>query len=482
MSEHIKAIYIRSMLLVLISNTILNAVEPFTAGTGTANDPYQIETIEQLLAIGQDHDLQSQCYILMSDLELDPNLPGRAILNEPIIAPGESLFFDAFTGVFNGNNHTIRNLVIHSEANGHTGLFGSNRGLIRNLRLEDCDIRGERNVGILVGYNNGVLKNCFASGLVKGTNVVGGLAGQNDGLITHCSTHVSVVGDQNDIGGLVGQTGGRGGRNPGIIEACDSRSTVNGSTSVGGLVGYDNFGGVILECTSLCDVTGQENVGGLTGTEEGSVIRSRAESTVSGRTRVGGMVGQMTQYFQTCLESFSVSSVYSEEIGGGLIGSMDEGFYMPISDCYYIGQVQGSTAGGFIGALRQDRRHYLNGAAELLTDCYTSATVSGYTSSGNSAILGGFVGHLDYNSPWRLPFYSCLWDTDISGQALSVGLTTNSFDPDIPVKTLDITGKTMAQMTDPNTFIKAGWNFEGTWLQLTEQDTPSLAWEQNPCE
>jgi len=111
---------------------------------------------------------------------------------------------DAFTGVFNGNNRTIRNLVIRSESTEHTGLFGSNRGLIRNLRLEDCDIQGSQNVGILVGYNYGVLKHCFASGLVTGGNIVGGLVGQNQGLITHCGTHVYVVGDQNDIGGLFG--------------------------------------------------------------------------------------------------------------------------------------------------------------------------------------------------------------------------------------------------------------------------------------
>ncbi|MCP4456288.1 MAG: hypothetical protein GY809_32925, partial [Planctomycetes bacterium] len=138
MSNHVKTTCLHLILLGLLSNAMVNAVEPFTAGTGTPDDPYEIETGEQLLAIGQDRDLLSQCYILMSDLDLDPNLSKGWVFDQAVIAPGDSLFWDAFTGVFNGNSHTIRNLVILSESAERTGLFGSNRGLIRNLRLEGC--------------------------------------------------------------------------------------------------------------------------------------------------------------------------------------------------------------------------------------------------------------------------------------------------------------------------------------------------------
>ncbi len=481
MSNHVKTTCLHLILLGLLSNAIGNAVEPFIAGTGTPNDPYEIETVEQLLAIGQDRDLLSQCDILMSDLDLDPNLPGRWGFDQAVIAPGDN-WRDVFTGTLNGNKHTIRNLVILSESAERTGLFGSNRGLIRNLRLEGCDIQGSQNVGILVGYNVGVLKNCFASGLVAGGNVVGGLVGQNEGLITHCITNVHVVGDQNDVGGLVGQNGGWGGVNPGIIEACKSQGSVNGYISVGGLLGYDNFDGLILECTSLCDVTGQENVGGLTGTEEGNVITSQAQGTISGKTNVGGLVGQTKMYPEIFLENVSISSVRAEEIGGGLIGSTSRWLLYGLSDCYSLGDVQGSTAGGFVGKLEWLHIYLVPWDIDLLVDCYAAAIVSGNPSSGDSPILGGFIGHLDSNSPWRLPFYSSMWDTDLSGQASGVGLITNPVDPNVPVKAFDLSGKTTAQMTDPNTFIKAGWDFEGTWSQLFEQDTPSLAWEHIQCE
>ena len=63
-----------------------------------------------------------------------------------------------------------------------------------------------------------------------------------------------------------------------------------------------------------------------------------------------------------------------------------------------------------------------------------------------------------------------------------VGLMTDTFEPNVPIIEFDVPGKTTAQMTDPNTFIKAGWDFEGTWSQLYEQDYPSLAWEHIQCE
>jgi hypothetical protein len=47
----------------------------FAGGTGEPNDPYQVATIEDLLAIGSSKDLLSKHYVLVNDLDLDPNLP-----------------------------------------------------------------------------------------------------------------------------------------------------------------------------------------------------------------------------------------------------------------------------------------------------------------------------------------------------------------------------------------------------------------------
>ena len=48
----------------------------FAGGTGEPNDPYQIATAHQLISIGDDPNLLDKHYVLVNDIDLDPNLPG----------------------------------------------------------------------------------------------------------------------------------------------------------------------------------------------------------------------------------------------------------------------------------------------------------------------------------------------------------------------------------------------------------------------
>ena len=62
----------------------------FVAGTGEPNDPYQIATAEQLIAIGSDPNLLDKSFVLMADIDLDPNLPGGRVFTDALIAQDES--------------------------------------------------------------------------------------------------------------------------------------------------------------------------------------------------------------------------------------------------------------------------------------------------------------------------------------------------------------------------------------------------------
>jgi len=58
---------------------------------------------------------------------LDPNLPGRKVFNEAVIAPatidlGGVLMKASLTGVFDGNGYIISNLTINGA--NYVGLFG----------------------------------------------------------------------------------------------------------------------------------------------------------------------------------------------------------------------------------------------------------------------------------------------------------------------------------------------------------------------
>ena len=116
----------------------------------------------------------------------------------------------AFRGVFDGNGKRIRNLTYTSTNRDNVGLFGYVRGSeaeIRNLELvnPNIDAGTKTYVGSLVGYSEGTITNCYATGGTTGNDRVGGLVGRNTwpAKITNCYSVGAVTGTT-DVGGLVG--------------------------------------------------------------------------------------------------------------------------------------------------------------------------------------------------------------------------------------------------------------------------------------
>ncbi|RPJ34751.1 MAG: hypothetical protein EHM35_09630, partial [Planctomycetaceae bacterium] len=72
--------------IVLGLGMVAGAVE-FAGGTGEPNDPYQIATAEQLIAIGSDPNLLDRHFVLVANLDLDPNQPGGQVFDRAVIAP-----------------------------------------------------------------------------------------------------------------------------------------------------------------------------------------------------------------------------------------------------------------------------------------------------------------------------------------------------------------------------------------------------------
>jgi len=246
----------------------------FAGGTGEPNAPYRIATAEQLCSIGSDPNLLDKHFVLVSDIDLDPNLPEGQIFKDALIAPQSNrrMLNDApFSGQFNGQNHVIRHVIING--NGVTpGLFGwtSETALIQNLQLDVIEINQSyyaRSIGGLVGNNQGTIEHCICrevniSGSSRG---IGGLAGYNTGTISQCSVQGNVTGGS-EVGGLVGY-------NDGQISQCNGRVkvTCDSSWMGGGLVGYNHDGTVstsycIGEVLGKTDASGSSyGIGGLIG-------------------------------------------------------------------------------------------------------------------------------------------------------------------------------------------------------------------------
>lgn len=150
-----------------------------------------------------------------------------------------------YTGTFDGNGKTITGLTIDQKETSFLGLIGylGSGGKVQNLTLENVNLNGNWNVGGVVGYNNGTVTACTASGSINGKERVGGIVGCNYlGTVTACYNTSSTVNGSYLIGGVVGQN------NKGIVTACYNASgSIYGEVTVGGVVG-DNYTGTVTAC------------------------------------------------------------------------------------------------------------------------------------------------------------------------------------------------------------------------------------------
>jgi len=270
--------------LLIICLLVLPAGAQYGGGTGESSDPYLIYTAEQMNRIGARTNDLDKHFKLMADIDLSiyVGMQFRTI---------GSRSSTAFRGVFDGNGKRIRNLTYTSTNRDYVGLFGYLRGSeaeIRNLELvsPNIDAGTKSYVGSLVGYNEGNITNCSATGVsVSGGNRIGGLIGYiQDGTITNC--HVkggSVLGDE-EVGGLTGY-------NRVNIENCHATCNVSGNTNIGGLAGSNEK--IIKNCYATGGTTGNDCVGGLVGknTWPAKITNCYSVGAAIGITDVGGLVG-----------------------------------------------------------------------------------------------------------------------------------------------------------------------------------------------
>lgn len=271
------------------------AVE-FAGGTGEPNDPYQIATVDQLLAIWSEEGYIKH-YILVASIDLGGTTWSDSVI--PVLA-----------GSLDGNGWTIRNFRV--DAGGNQGLIGivSPKAEVRNLGLEDVHIAAGQTCGALASSNLGRLLNCYSTGTITSGHNTGGLVGTNWGTMIDCYSTVTVGGVM-DVGGLAGQS-------TGDITSCHSTGDVTGDSHVGGLVGANS--GRISASYSTGAVTGTTMcVGGLVGINFSVIASSYADAMVlSYDSHVGGLVGQNMGPVMSC---YSAGTVTGEEHIGGLAGS-----------------------------------------------------------------------------------------------------------------------------------------------------------------
>jgi len=285
----------------------------YSGGSGTEADPYQISTAEDMQAIGPNEADWDKHFLLTADIDLSAytgtefNIIGRA--------------FPSFTGVFDGNDHTISNFTYSTTNTDDLGLFGYINGpnaLIKDLTLVTPNVSAADNsdsVASLVGWlRNGTVTGCgVEGGSVTGRSSTGGLVGYNYsyGMISNCHATASVTGEGDYTGGLVGH-------NRGAISNCYAAGSVMGTDFTGGLVG-NHYLSPISSCYSSASVSGADNTGGLVGQNSiGPISNSYAAGSVIGHRFTGGLVGH--NYHSTISNCYAIASVSGADYTGGLVG------------------------------------------------------------------------------------------------------------------------------------------------------------------
>ncbi len=208
--------------------SILQGYQPVAlSGSGTADDPFLIETVEQLGAVAY---RPGACYRLVADID------ASGITWSSAVIPGLMVSLD-------GAGHRVTHLSVNSG--GHAGLVGLVHASARitNLAVEDAAIAGQafsHSIGALAGMNQGLIHACHATGAVVGTEAMGGLIGVNTATVSNSWADCAVSSPTptgSRLGGLVGDNSG------GTIRACYAASPVEGTGwAVGGLVGAASAG------------------------------------------------------------------------------------------------------------------------------------------------------------------------------------------------------------------------------------------------
>ena len=200
----------------------------------------------------------------------------KVILNTDIDFKGRYIrgcigsYENPFKGIFDGNNHTIKNINISSGTE-LVGLFGytqnavienlmilngnlysnsaiatggiagySENGTILNCRFDGTINIKSGDVGGIVGNNLSGLSNCKTNGTINSVyRGAGGIAGDNKGTIYHCENNISIYRKN-----LTSEAGGIVGYNCNLIESCVNYGNING----GGVVEWNRGIALVREC------------------------------------------------------------------------------------------------------------------------------------------------------------------------------------------------------------------------------------------
>lgn len=380
------------------------AAGAFAGGDGSESSPYEISSAEELQyfaelladADNRSTEYREKNYVLTADINLNdvsdyanwgterPKYDWKSIGTET-----------AFTGVFDGNGHTISGLYQSKDleedntddSTDYYGLFAyTHRATIKNLNLTNTyiEISGDSSrTGGIVGYASLTqIQDCNVDGEIIGYDgYYGGIAGSASGTISGCVFTGTLKGVKALGNGQSGQAylGGIAGDFASTMAAEEGDGENAGDFA--GIVNCVNRGSVEAEKGSASALA----VGGIAGTSSARITGSVNEGTVEAKENpddsegtslaVGGITGSFSVVvlgedgiLSDCINNGTVISDNANT--GGITGSVylsDPRYTVTIENCKNAGKVFSTN-------------HYYAGiAADAAIKTDSTLTVSGCT-------------------------------------------------------------------------------------------------------
>lgn len=394
-------------------------------GSGTADDPWLIETPADLLALSDSVNyvsgvqVSARCYKAFEGKYFKQtkaiNLSG---INFPPIGGFDEMY--RFAGHYDGGNKIISNLYVNSGKAGDAALFGAvdTVASIKNVKMTNPKVIDEyMYAGTVAAYCQGTLENITVTngdvtsihcaggvagcsgpasnvsftGNVKGESQIGGVFGvlrwPGKNLV---ATNTTVTGtskqETSSVGGVVGFLGHEcGGKLTDSYFSGDVVPTYNGQYA--GLVAGVSSEGIFERCFGIGTIHQPTNgvsasgLGGVVGGIQGTIMKDCyfAGNLETSGTRTGAIVGVALNAYD--MEGHRNQNELTNVYASGVFKSTSTEAYMP-----YIGKFDASTLGkapAITNAYfdRQINPNYkeLNGA--LPTSQLAAASLEGFADS-----------------------------------------------------------------------------------------------------
>jgi hypothetical protein len=281
-------------LSILVFPLLGQTATPPAAGDGSAGNPWQIATLENLYWISQTSSSWGDNFVLTADIDATQTAGWNGGAGFTPIASQAT----PFTGTLDGNDHIISNLYFAAQSADPSGLFDKLDGAtVSNLRIFNATFDGA-------------------------SESLGALAGSStSSALTNIQITVTITSSVSaNIGGMVGASSSD------VVHQSSISGTLNFDTGAAGFFAGRAFGTVFTETFVTGSLTGNSGrLGGFSGiSSSASYTDCYSRVQIGGAALSGGFDGLGVR--PTYTRCYSASSIGGNNSDGGIAGDIFAGF------------------------------------------------------------------------------------------------------------------------------------------------------------